>query len=121
MPADGKYGAGCRSTTGSDCVGPDETVVGYSGDPRRREPLRDGAVQVLERDERLVNEPTGVVDRGERERPVEGGGAPVLGDREYAGLDRDAGLRVMGSEGCDHSTVATYLVLEERAIESGGG
>ena len=80
-----------------------------------RRPLGDGAVQVLERDERLVGEAAGVVERGERERPRHPGLPRRLCDGKHLGLDRDAVGRLVGAERRDDAAVAANLVLEERA------
>ena len=83
--------------------------------------LGDRAVQVLERDDRVIREAASLVDRAEGERALDARLVERLRDREDLGIDRDARRRLVGVQHGDRAPVASNRVREQGGggIESG--
>jgi hypothetical protein len=84
------------------------------------EPSDDGAVEVLERDQRLVRKAAGVLERLKRVGPVDRRIVGPSRRRMDVRHDREAARRLDAAERRDEPAVPAELVFEDRSTEAGG-
>ena len=104
---------GSLGTVGSRLQDRFEEAAMRSSIAASSEALGNRAVQVFERDDRVVSEASSLIRGAERERALEPRLLGRLGDGEDLGIHGDARGRVVGVQRCDHAPFAPHRVREQ--------